>query len=773
MELWQTTEFKRWWDEDWSWEGLATKFKKRALSSPSELGETTLQALWASQRNALFELGGRKWTRFHLPPFTPEGQACEAGVWNRAKVANAFDELLRNLPTNSTYNLTELQRGVELTNFSDLRGLVFNEKMLLWGRQHALAGDFGSTIFLDNASFPANIVTLFSNAIFCKEALFREVTVHIPGDMRGAAFFADSDFSSSTFRFGSDFSGAVSKGLQKFSGTNFYGATTFDEAHLENAAFDGGSFHGDVSFTKANITNLRFSNQTFSSHADLSNSHIIFSVFRQCKFAEANLSRAEFGRVKFISCQTSDDFDLSGATFNGDASFEESAFMGLSLKGATFKSNSLFRAIKLKGELTFTEVTSQGLAAFKHSEFAASDFSKSDFREADFSDSIWSGTLNFSDSRFAGTITFRGSQTTGELQAIKTKFNGLASFNSCKLSRIRFTGAEFFEACTFSDADFGNASAFSNAIFHSDADFSGKTPFASTASFSGAHFQKRVNFSNRKFTDTTDFSGAIFEGTPKFEGAFLHEDTTFSGSKFNEGPAPLRASWLSTPIRTSAFSDGWLTQYKSAAFSFRRIPPLLSLRWPGMRQARLSQDRATEQFETAYRTLKRLCANIGNHEYEAKFNALELRAKRARSDQLPIERFLSFAYDKISNYGQSVQRPITALLFGWVVAAALYLSFLMPPYSRDFPGLNCTNISMHTLSYLNLFGEVFVAVGRQFLPSLFSPISGAITAPDWLRCAAASHPVLFFAIGIAQTAFFLSCAGLFLIALRRRFRIAS
>jgi len=51
--------YTRWWEEDFSWEGLAKKFDKP--------GGRTKQEVWQQQQGFLQEFAGRKWTRLHLP----------------------------------------------------------------------------------------------------------------------------------------------------------------------------------------------------------------------------------------------------------------------------------------------------------------------------------------------------------------------------------------------------------------------------------------------------------------------------------------------------------------------------------------------------------------------------------------------------------------------------------------------------------------------------------------------------------------------------------
>jgi hypothetical protein len=64
--------FTRWWEEDWSWEGLSEKARTESLGDAPHPQYGNLQRLWQGER--LYQFGGRNWTRLHLPPMDFEGK---------------------------------------------------------------------------------------------------------------------------------------------------------------------------------------------------------------------------------------------------------------------------------------------------------------------------------------------------------------------------------------------------------------------------------------------------------------------------------------------------------------------------------------------------------------------------------------------------------------------------------------------------------------------------------------------------------------------------
>lgn len=267
--------------------------------------------------------------------------------------------------------------------------------------------------------------------------------------------------------------------------------------------------------------------------------------------------------------------------------------------------------------------------------------------------------------------------------------------------RVAFRGAEFPVEALFTDATFCADAIFDSANFLGDvqfggtafsarASFHGAAPFRRTTSFSRTRFCDAVDFTNCVFQDSTDFSGASFDGVAKFNQVILHSDTDFSGMSFRAGEAPSRDWWpytiiearLEDPMRFSGHDRFDILFYRTqiifwrALYILRWIPPLLVMRWTPMRKIRADRDRATVRYENSFRHLRRLSSEIGDIQAEGMFHALELRCHRARTNARSLDRLVSLLYGILSDYGQSMARPLAVILVFWAVAIAFY-SYLL------------------------------------------------------------------------------------------------
>jgi uncharacterized protein YjbI with pentapeptide repeats len=616
-DLWQNDAFRkafqRWWDEDWSWSGLAEKYRLANFGGGPVQKLGSLRNSWRSEAQRLIAFAGRKWTRFHLPPFDRDGNPCPTEFWKAAKDSDCTVELRRRLDSPQWPDETALkERSLDaVTDFADLRGVVFPKEFALKGER--LVAHLESAIFLGGPAFDRKRVL----AWFVR-----------------ATFFGDTSFSGATFA-----------GHTSFNDATFSRHASFDRAAFsENVSFDSAKFSGNASFSGA----------TFAGHTS-----------------------------------------FNGATFSGAARFDGATFSGIAqFEGSTFSKDAWFGGATFSGDARFgpgmlTRLDDDGI----HITFRSMTFS---------------GAARFDGATFSGVVTFR---------------------------------ATFRKYCSFA----------------------GTTPFAKRASFSESSF-RNVGFSGREFREATDFSSAHFDGVPKFHGGKLHPDTSFLNATFRYGDPPRRAGWFHDwPVGAEGQKEA--KRRLRAWLLWRHVP--FGLRHPALKEVRRRHDADAEEYEIAYRQLRRLTAEIGSIEYEGLFHALELRAHRARTDTNPTARFASWLYDVLSDYGRSMGRPVIALFGAWAFFATAYLLLLTPPYSVGGPNIvaeTCQNMAWPSRA------ELWVASAREFLPSLFG-MSSVSNRPEWLRCAEGNHPLTFFALSVSQVAAFIACVSLFLIALRRRFQL--
>nr|WP_321361201.1 pentapeptide repeat-containing protein [uncultured Hyphomonas sp.] len=265
----------RWWDQDFSWDGLAKKnwdgwvVPEDGVPVPRGDGvegrQATLQDYW--RRAGLAEdierpefqcpQTKRRFTRVHLPLVFRDGSQTLKGAEDSAFIAE-LNEVLK----------AELALPIVETRFAPYRRIDGPDNRLQW--QGAVLPDFD----LDSLStqtrseddrFPVSLQAM--NAAFSGDTSFNS-----------AAFSGDTSFNSAAF------SGYALFNRAAFSGVAWFALAAFSE----DAWFDSAAFSEDARFDRA----------AFS------------------------------GYTRFASAAFSEDAVFESATFSGDAIFDSAAFSG-------------------------------------------------------------------------------------------------------------------------------------------------------------------------------------------------------------------------------------------------------------------------------------------------------------------------------------------------------------------------------------------------------------------------------------------------------------
>jgi uncharacterized protein YjbI with pentapeptide repeats len=441
--------------------------------------------------------------------------------------------------------------------------------------------------------------------------------------------------------------------------------------------------------------------------------HFDKSVFLGwCNFSKSRIANSFFDSAKFIG----DTTDFDSAEFLTGAHFSEAQILSSSF-------------------VSFSETKFEGEAHFRRSKINSPNF-----RRARFSDGC-----DFSDVKFEN----------GGPYFIATEFGGgYAHFDRVICDGVAdFSFAKFDTVVSFEDAEFKY-----DAYFRCDK--GGK--FAAAADFNGAVFNQTADFSGRSFNQTTDFRGARFNGLPMFYDCELIGETLFDMDSFAQQPwlAPLTERTLEHEIerdnrervrrRQMRFNDHY--------FGRRHITTKdLSTKVP----FKTTWNKRAKSFELSFRALRRLSANVGNVDDEMNFHSLELDARRSRTDVAPFERGIITSYKLFSDYGRSMWRPV----WTFIAIAALTVSLATPCTWRA--------IDQHILTQKGIAvpsgTSVAMYVARNFIPP--PPVWSESLGRTWAVGLDDGAQVLLLLLGTLQALTFLSFVALFLIVLRRRFRI--
>ena len=177
---------------------------------------------------------------------------------------------------------------------------------------------------------------------------------------------------------------------------------------------------------------------------------------------------------------------------------------------------------------------------------------------------------------------------------------------------------------------------FSEAQFSSHANF-GKAQFSGIANFGKAQFSSQANFSEAQFSNEALFYSTIFESLFHFSNAKAKMTVPyFSGVQYKIAP----------------MIEGFSVPFNKGQDFERNIE--------------------------LYRQLKKMAIDGANHEQEVRFFGFETRCKIYLKNTPKPTKVLIWLYYSLSDFGQSIMRPLLGILLCWVMATAATILTVMP-----------------------------------------------------------------------------------------------
>lgn len=149
---------------------------------------------------------------------------------------------------------------------------------------------------------------------------------------------------------------------------------------------------------------------------------------------------------------------------------------------------------------------------------------------------------------------------------------------------------------------------------------------------------------------------------------------------------------------------------------------------------------------------------------EAKFYALEQKSLLRDKDTPFSTKAFSWLYWLASDYGQSVMRPLLGLLVTFLMFSAIYVAYLMNLMDLMPPGF----------VFLQAHGEDVLrfALRQVFKPfEVFSARGGSSVPTEATLETLTQVPLLLAFLAAVHSVLTLSFLALFLLALRRRFKL--
>jgi hypothetical protein len=317
----------------------------------------------------------------------------------------------------------------------------------------------------------------------------------------------------------------------------------------------------------------------------------------------------------------------------------------------------------------FFGTTFSGKAGFRNTTFSGF---------ADFRDTTFSDLTSFSDTTFSGKAGFRNTTFSGFAGFRDTTFSGFADFSDTTFSDLTsFSDTIFSGEADFSDATFSNFAFFRDMAFSRDASFSDAT-FSNFASFSDTTFSGFAEFFKSTFSGGADFRKTTFSDTANFNMAKYKSGANFENAKFE--------SLLS--FNKARFNEN-VPEFNYAVF--KQAPHLSGMEIPEPRSVGAKPYNLVER----YRKLKDMAQSSKDHENELKFFGYETHAKLFLTETPLLSKCLIRAYHLVSNFGQSVKRPLFSLLLFLLVMMLLINPIMITPNwkyciesSPNKPGVN-------------------------------------------------------------------------------------
>lgn len=399
-----------------------------------------------------------------------------------------------------------------------------------------------------------------------------------------------------------------------------------------------------------------------------------------------------------------------------------------------------------------------------------------DFRGVEFTDgfdfrNIWDvekrQQFNVEGAVFGDEASFKELTFPNGFIAGGAKFGARTDFEGVTFEGVtEFSDVTFGHMSNFSDATFNGHTTFDAAGFHGMSDFSDAI-FDGWSSFVGATYFGQTSFRGAEFHQVANFSGVTFKKFAAFWGTKFLEYGSFGASTFKGNSANFSVSGNDLPNEALDFKRAQF--FVMGDFSNRKFSPRSSFSEtyfdvaPMFDKANLSQglNIAQAKFEDifsdhaakAYEILKHAMQKHSAWNDMALFYALEQRSIRHQPGTKRSIRVMSWAYDLTSDYGRSFLRPLVGLCMVWLVGLVLYM-FGHGVFVSGIP-----------------FGEGIQELVLFDLKQMVKPFD-AITNTIPVSGLSGFGKFLFGLIATLQTIATAGFVTLFILAVRRRFRMA-
>ncbi len=443
--------------------------------------------------------------------------------------------------------------------------------------------------------------------------------------------------------------------------------------------------------------------------------------------------------------------DCSFLVFKEKLSFPNFDY-GISFKKSEFKREVELKGKVIKGSVDFSEAIFADKADFSHSHFYktlnlnAAVFpqrdltGKENFLVADFSWTKFEKDLILQNAIFQGDAHFRHAKFLGDTNFIRIGFPPPAIAD--------FSNACFEKKLLFHPRNFGQeAGGKENQYIFEEGDFKSSAVFEATLN--------NVEFSKAKFFETASFGGCSFYGIAKFNGTSFGKFADFRSA--NKAKMEFKEACFNGKTEFFGNSQPVVMDFTKAYFAqaphFREggLHPNTKIR-----KAQFAGF-ATEDDYQNYRILKRECARIHAREEENIFHYCEMRTLAWLYISHPRSIFLgiiSYLYFCISRYGQGPFQALFVLVGLMAIFSCIYANYPVDIILHQGASIEwAKGINTGILYTVQNIVYPFSQFGQK---GIIEAKTGALAV-----------------LGVFQSLTFFTIFGLFILAVRRRFRKGS
>jgi hypothetical protein len=451
--------------------------------------------------------------------------------------------------------------------------------------------------------------------------------------------------------------------------------TSFDPSHWYDYApiktiLSENEYFLFVPDDKAEITS-----QDLINHIKQSEATNKIAIFYNLKLNDINISHQKiYVPLMFISC-----------VFKGICKLTDNSYLyPIIFYSTIFNQLSKFKLSLFYNGAAFINCLFKGAVSFERIKFLANNI-KYLKREANSLEINFPNTFNFNN-----IVDFLGTKFFKDVTFMNSNIGCSILFASYKNHHTAFHGECDF-ACNFEETE--NILLNDSNETYQNQEIIIKLDTFHHIAFLGVKFHGNLTFENRKFEKKTIFKEVIFEKAPKFHNCHLHQDTDFQGSEFRDtftegAERAYRSLKLMMNNKSARREEGMffsleqrsllntpLKKYNNKIIDFIRFK-VNSWIVRSVSKSYNNNNLVVNYIDTM----------VDEHEHHAGFY-LSL-----------TEKLISYLYLILSNYGQSIQKPLLILCFCTFVAFPFfYILIYNQQISNSSSWGNALHISLQQL----------------------------------------------------------------------------